>query len=487
MGDITLTASWTEATTPKYTVTFVDGEGNEIAAQIIVEGGNATLPTSGEYFYTFSPVDALYNITESKTIVLGTISKAGYEAGSHSMKRTNGEYDTYFTVSSTSGNKADYGTTIYGDNQFVTFKENMIGTINMYFSGAKLTETQYIDFEVLLDDVVVNSFRIVKATETNIDLCHISQYGEHRVTVRSVGSANLPEGNTKHNNSVVITGVNFYKELLPAVEYTVSFAGEGVDIPAQTVAEGHVANAPANPVRDGYTFAGWLLDGEAYDFATPVMGDITLTASWTEATAPLELTVTFVDEAGNVIGTDTVLPGENATLPSSREYFYTFSPADALYNITESKTVVLGKVEKSAYAQATIDMSKSNANYSDYFTVTDNSNNRITPATVLFNKGHAVTLNATMIGEVKFYISCSAGNIAEGQWFDVEVKVDGVVVNVIRVDHTTAQYVTACYIGEYGAHEVKLTVVDFANMPSGNHKRGTVVYMNSCQMMQAVE
>ena len=132
-------------------------------------------------------------------------------------------------------------------------------------------------------------------------------------------------------------------------------------------------------------------------------------------------------------------------------------------------------------------MSKSNANYGDYFSVTDTSNNRITPATVLFNEGHAVTLNATMIGEVKFYISCIAGNIAEGQWFDVEVKVDGVVVNVLRVDHTTAAYVTACYIGEYGAHEVKLTIIDSANMPSGNHKRGTVVYMNSCQFMEAVQ
>ena len=41
---------------------------------------------------------------------------------------------------------------------------------------------------------------------------------------------------------------------------------------------------PETPVRNGYLFRGWQLDGAAYDFATPVTEDITLTAVWQELT-----------------------------------------------------------------------------------------------------------------------------------------------------------------------------------------------------------
>ena len=50
---------------------------------------------------------------------------------------------------------------------------------------------------------------------------------------------------------------------------------------SQQVADGGKATEPVAPVRDGYTFDGWLLDGQLYDFATPVTGNITLTADWT--------------------------------------------------------------------------------------------------------------------------------------------------------------------------------------------------------------
>ena len=50
---------------------------------------------------------------------------------------------------------------------------------------------------------------------------------------------------------------------------------------SQQVTDGGKATEPVAPVRDGYRFDGWLLDCQPYDFATPVTGDITLTAGWT--------------------------------------------------------------------------------------------------------------------------------------------------------------------------------------------------------------
>lgn len=61
--------------------------------------------------------------------------------------------------------------------------------------------------------------------------------------------------------------------------YTVTFVGaEGVE--NQTVEEGKTATEPTVSAPAGYTFAGWLLNGEKYDFSTPVTSDIMLTASW---------------------------------------------------------------------------------------------------------------------------------------------------------------------------------------------------------------
>jgi len=49
------------------------------------------------------------------------------------------------------------------------------------------------------------------------------------------------------------------------------------------VADGTALAEPAAPVRAGYIFVAWQLNGADYDFGTPVTADITLTAQWQEA------------------------------------------------------------------------------------------------------------------------------------------------------------------------------------------------------------
>ena len=39
-----------------------------------------------------------------------------------------------------------------------------------------------------------------------------------------------------------------------------------------------------NPVRESFRFEGWTLDGQPYDFQTPILQDITLTAKWVKTT-----------------------------------------------------------------------------------------------------------------------------------------------------------------------------------------------------------
>ena len=62
----------------------------------------------------------------------------------------------------------------------------------------------------------------------------------------------------------------------------------GSSIGDQTPASGSTVAKPADPTRDGYTFAGWYTDEactKAYDFSAAVTADMTLYAKWTKKAA----------------------------------------------------------------------------------------------------------------------------------------------------------------------------------------------------------
>ena len=105
-------------------------------------------------------------------------------------------------------------------------------------------------------------------------------------------------------------------------EYTVTFETAGVA--AQTVKEGEKAVKPADPAgykgEDGYNyvFENWYLKDTdtVYDFEAGVMENVTLVAKFTKGTA-IEYTVTFVDENGATVGTDTyTVEDKEITVPA---------------------------------------------------------------------------------------------------------------------------------------------------------------------------
>jgi len=76
------------------------------------------------------------------------------------------------------------------------------------------------------------------------------------------------------------------------VTFTVTFNSDGgTDVSQQTVEENALATEPTDPTKEGYVFEYWYMtNGEvAYDFTTPVTGNLTLTASWV-LDVPSELT-----------------------------------------------------------------------------------------------------------------------------------------------------------------------------------------------------
>jgi|GEM_PF-6455841 len=81
-------------------------------------------------------------------------------------------------------------------------------------------------------------------------------------------------------------------------EYTVTFAAEsGETITTKTVLEGETVSAEGVEATEkvGYTVV-WTVDGAAYDFATPVNGDLTITASYEANTNTAYKTEYYVEK-----------------------------------------------------------------------------------------------------------------------------------------------------------------------------------------------
>ena len=88
-------------------------------------------------------------------------------------------------------------------------------------------------------------------------------------------------------SSTVVKGIDWvmtYAEIVDYAEpeiFTVTFMVDGEEYDKAEVREGGKVDKPDDPLpKAGYTFQGWLLDDEAFDFDTPITADITLTANW---------------------------------------------------------------------------------------------------------------------------------------------------------------------------------------------------------------
>lgn len=67
------------------------------------------------------------------------------------------------------------------------------------------------------------------------------------------------------------------------VDYMVAFDSDGgTEIATQIIQEYERAIEPPIPIKEGYNFTGWYMDGMLFDFNMGITSDITLIAGWTE-------------------------------------------------------------------------------------------------------------------------------------------------------------------------------------------------------------
>ncbi len=102
------------------------------------------------------------------------------------------------------------------------------------------------------------------------------------------------------NMTMPAENITFTAEWI-ANQYTITFNSDGgSEVEAITQDYGTEVEAPTAPTKEGFTFAGWKLNGEDYTFTTMPAEDITLVAVWSDIPT---YTVTFNANGGTVVPT----------------------------------------------------------------------------------------------------------------------------------------------------------------------------------------
>ena len=162
----------------------------------------------------------------------------------------------YFTLNATAGAKF-----------YMTNTSSGAGSGNPRYHSAVFNQRQLPNFTVV--DVTDSSFTV---TTYQID-----------GTPATAGTASsTPNNRTRIHDDNGISLVDTYT-IYKGVEVLFDTNGaDSDDIAAVTLILGETVEEPEAPVKEGYIFKGWQLNGDIFDFNTPVVADITLTALWEE-------------------------------------------------------------------------------------------------------------------------------------------------------------------------------------------------------------
>ena len=302
-ADISLTAKWTLT---EYTITYRP------------EGVVTDNPTT-------------YNF-ESATITLNDPTTCPSATPNFLEWRLNDENGAVVTeiAKGSTGNKIIYANCTAKNVYKVTFKlgEEVIGKGKNVTEGEKLTDFtgyekyEFIDKEgkafnfetpITSDTIVYLKLKSLKVTLTiaegvSADLS--VNYGE-KITQTLLESmeSKIPEEYRSYDfeglfldaafkdvfdwaNTAITENKVLYVKLVKY--HTVKFI-DGDNTSSIRVADGAVATKPADSVKPGYAFGGWLNGSDVYNWDAPVTTDVTLNANWIEANvvwAPKDTAVT---------------------------------------------------------------------------------------------------------------------------------------------------------------------------------------------------
>ena len=286
-----------------YNVFFETDGGSSVKSQIVEEGNQVKKPDdptkTGYMFIEWTYEGKTYDFS------LGVTSDLTLKA---SWAKIEEDVETFIVKFET-----DEGTTI--PNQIIKKGEKVIKPDDPVkqgytFEGWTLNDVAY-DFETVVEKNIVLKAKWKKNETPNNTTTTPANNNNNSSNNGNNNSSNNGNNNSSNNGKNPPTPA--------AKKYTVTFnSNNGTAVSSQTVTEGSKVTKPANPTRNGYTFAGWTLNGNAYDFNSPVNSNITLVANWIQKS--YTITATKVD----AYSPDSVLTVyENGNSISIKEIRYT--------------------------------------------------------------------------------------------------------------------------------------------------------------------
>ena len=324
-SDVTLVANWE---VKMVEVTFLGQDGVTVEATIKVAYntvfGDIEAPTSitttdgykfnGKWYSSAtatSPVSSTSKLTSNKSYYPGLIAPMTDIDGTWTGTDSKGNA---FTMVVNGAEQTVSITTVNGDT--VT-EYNVASIYYKEFAGISSTAVK----------LVIRYTTAASSTESTLTLTYTE------------------EGTFTGSNSLTLA-----KEGIK--NYTVSFDTDGGSaVVEQTVLQDATAEKPEDPTKDGFKFLGWYLGDVAYDFATPVTSDITLTAKWEEVVVTTTYTVTFTN--GSSVTSQEVAAGECAVAPAdptkSGKKFMGWFNGDAKFDATAPITSDIDFVAKWGY------------------------------------------------------------------------------------------------------------------------------------------
>lgn len=123
------------------------------------------------------------------------------------------------------------------------------------------------------------SYDFEKSVEEDIVLKAIWKKIEEQ---NDISNTNNKNNGTVNNKSNTTTNNNKNNTV---TRYTVTFdTNGGTYVESKIVEVGKTIMKPDNPSKNGYDFIGWNLNGNLFDFNSPINSNITLTAAWSNQT-----------------------------------------------------------------------------------------------------------------------------------------------------------------------------------------------------------
>ena len=337
-SDLSVTATYTQNSQPvtTYTVKFCDWNGTVLKTQTVQQGQSATAPTAPtREGYTFSGWDKVFTNVQADLFVYAVYTQNSVEPDPGTSELT---YTTQFnagadgwiegtawhdqaqkvvgytsplyraqqgkveklriTVNHTQGNTKYFCLSelqfFDADGQPITLTASNVAS-NADHNALNPTETDGGGFAALFDGQTSTYFHSAwKNMPTSDHYLEVTlpNGGYDAFSFKMLSRARTIENGRVYDQSHTFPGVmvmNTAVELVvgntpepePEPEYTVTFYDwNNTVLKTQKVKKGQSATAPANPTREGYTFAGW---DKAF---TNVQSDLSVRAVYTQNVQP---------------------------------------------------------------------------------------------------------------------------------------------------------------------------------------------------------